>query len=174
MNYTHFLTECLQCPCDVGTIVSHVMTRKLRLEEGKPLPRGHMETAGYVRRTWYNSKTSLASTTPRAFYIGHNLLIPAPEMVTTLHGWPQRGSCSAYTPACSLCPSQGSTEEGDQGTLEDRGWRHQVKRNAKPYQLFSQPLQGLPKIQGWLFCCFHLSVVGRYLDADLVIGLKDL
>lgn len=40
-------------------------------------------------------------------------------------------------------------------------------------QFLPQPLQGLPKPRGWLFCCFHLSVLGRDLDAGLVMGLKD-
>lgn len=41
-------------------------------------------------------------------------------------------------------------------------------------QFLSQPLQGLPKIRGWLLGCFHLSVLGRDLDADLAMGLRDL
>lgn len=40
-------------------------------------------------------------------------------------------------------------------------------------QLLPQPLQGLSKIRGWLFCCFHLSALGRDLDAGLMMGLTD-
>lgn len=115
--------------------------------------------AGHICKTQCNSKTSLASTASKASYVGHDLLISVSKMVSGPSGVP-----AGPTPQrAASAPANGAPGRGDQKTLEDIGQRHQVKRNAKPYQLLSQPLQSLPKIWGWLFCCFHLSVLGETL-----------
>lgn len=115
--------------------------------------------AGHICRTQCNSKTSLASTAPKASYVGHDLLISVPKMVAGPSGVP-----AGSTPQCAAsAPAKGAPGRGGPENLGRHGQRHQVKRNAKPYQLLSQPLQSLPKIWGWLFCCFHLSVLGETL-----------
>lgn len=115
--------------------------------------------SGHICRTQCNSKTSLASAAPKASYVGHDLLISVPKMVAGPSGVP-----AGSTPQCAASALvKRAPGRGNQKTLEDMGQRHQVKRNAKTYQLLSQPLQSLPKIRGWLFCCFHLSVLGKPL-----------
>lgn len=59
------------------------MIRKLRLKEVKPLGRSHTAAElGTYPGLSVISENGLARSAPRASYVGHDLLIPVPEVAT--------------------------------------------------------------------------------------------